>query len=96
METALTTESERPTFYDREGGARMGAKSDQAKGRVEEAVGSLIGDEDLKSEGKADRRAGEGKEKLGKAKDKIETVIEKAKDKVEEVIDKAKDAAHRK
>jgi uncharacterized protein YjbJ (UPF0337 family) len=74
----------------------MGAKSDQAKGRAEEAVGSLIGDKDLKSEGEADRRVGEGKEKLDHAKDKIEEVIDKAKDKVEEVIDKAKDKAHRK
>ena len=74
----------------------MGAKSDQVKGRAEEAVGSLIGDKDLEAEGKADRRAGEGKEKLDHAKDKIEEVIDRAKDKVEEVIDKAKDAAHRK
>lgn len=74
----------------------MGAKGDQAKGRVEEAVGSLTGDKDLESEGKSDRHAGEAKEKLGDARDKVEEVIDKAKDKVEEVIDKVKDAAHRK
>jgi uncharacterized protein YjbJ (UPF0337 family) len=74
----------------------MGAKGDQAKGRVEEAVGSLIGDEDLEAEGKADRRAGEGKEKIENAKDKIEDAIDTAKDKLEDVIDKVKDAAHRK
>lgn len=63
----------------------MGAKSDQAKGRAKEAVGSLTGDENLESEGKADRRGGEAKEKLGHAKDKAE-----------DVVDKVKDAMHRK
>jgi uncharacterized protein YjbJ (UPF0337 family) len=74
----------------------MGGDSDQVKGKVKEAVGSLTGDEDLESEGKADRRAGEAKEKVADAKDKVEEVIEKTEDKVEEVIDKAKDALHRK
>jgi uncharacterized protein YjbJ (UPF0337 family) len=74
----------------------MGAESDQVKGQVKEAVGSLTGDKDLESEGKADRRAGEAKEKVDDAKDKVEEVIDTAKDKVEEVIDKTKDAAHRK
>ena len=74
----------------------MGAKSDQAKGRVEEAAGSLLGDKDLEAEGKADRLAGEAKERLEHVKDKVEDVIDRAKDKVETVIDKAKDVAHRK
>ena len=74
----------------------MGGKSDQVKGRAEQAVGSLIGDKDLESEGKADRRAGEAKEKLDDAKHAIEEVIDRTKDKVEEVIDKVKGAAHRK
>jgi uncharacterized protein YjbJ (UPF0337 family) len=74
----------------------MGAKTDQVKGQVKEAAGNLTGDKDLESEGKADRRAGEAKEKVGHAKDKVEEVIDKAKDKVEEVIDKAKDTANRK
>jgi uncharacterized protein YjbJ (UPF0337 family) len=74
----------------------MGAKGDQMKGRGKEAIGSLTGNKDLESEGKADRRAGEAKEKLGDAKDKVEEVIDTAEDKVEEVIDKTKDAAHRK
>ena len=70
----------------------MGAKSDQVKGQAKETVGKLTGDEDLESEGKADRRAGDAKEKLGDAKDEVEKVIDKA----EEVVDKAKDALHRK
>jgi len=83
-------------FRDEEGWCTMGGKSDQVKGQVKEAAGSLTDDKDLESEGKADRRAGEAKEKLDHAKDKIEEVIDKAEDKVEEVIDKAKDALHRK
>jgi uncharacterized protein YjbJ (UPF0337 family) len=74
----------------------MAGKTDQVKGQVKEAVGSLTGDEDLESEGKADRRVGETKEKVADAKDKVEEVIDKAEDKVQEVIDKAKDALHRK
>jgi uncharacterized protein YjbJ (UPF0337 family) len=74
----------------------MAGKTDQAKGRAKEAVGSLTGDKDLKSEGKADRRAGEAKEKVDHAKDKVKEVVDKTKDKAEEVIDKAKDAVHRK
>ncbi len=74
----------------------MGAETDQLKGQAKEAVGSLIGDKDLESEGKADRRAGEAKEKLDHAKDKVEEVIDKAHDKVEEVIDKTKGALQHK
>ena len=74
----------------------MGAKSDQVKGQVKEAAGTLTGDKDLESEGKADRRAGDVKEKLGHAKDKIEEIIDDVEAKVEDVVDKAKDALHRK
>ena len=58
----------------------MSDKTDQAKGRIKEAVGSLTDDDDLKREGKTDRIAGETKEKVGHAKDKVEDVIDKAKD----------------
>ena len=34
----------------------MDINSDQAKGRVKEAAGALIGDDDLKNEGKADQK----------------------------------------
>ena len=58
----------------------VGGKSDQVKGRIKEAAGTLIGDKDLESEGRIDRLAGETKEKLEQAKDKVEEVIDKAKD----------------
>ncbi len=79
----------------KEGLYRLSGKTDQVKGRGKEAVGSLTGDEDLKTEGKIDRRAGETKEKLGDAKKKIDEVVDKADEKVEGLIDKTKDSLHR-
>ena len=45
----------------------MGAKSDDAKGRVKEAAGDLTGDKSLKRQGQADRRRreSEGKGRQG-------------------------------
>jgi uncharacterized protein YjbJ (UPF0337 family) len=53
----------------------MGEKTDQAKGRVKEAAGDLSGDKHLEREGKADRVAGEVKEKLGDAVDKVKDAV---------------------
>ena len=74
----------------------MGAQSDQAKGRVKEAVGAVTGDKDLQAEGKADRQAGEAKEEVAHATDKIKDVIDKVEDKAGDVIDKVKETLHRK
>ena len=43
-------------------------------------AGTLTGDKDLESEGRADRRAGEAKAKLGRVEDKAEEVVDKATD----------------
>lgn len=61
----------------------MGGKSDQAKGRVKEAAGVISGNQDLESEGKADRLTGEVEEKVEDAKDKVEGLIDKAKHKLD-------------
>ena len=53
----------------------MGDKIDQAKGRVKEAAGDVTGDKDLKREGKVDRVAGEAKEKVGDAVDKVKDAV---------------------
>jgi uncharacterized protein YjbJ (UPF0337 family) len=58
----------------------VGEKTDKAKGRVKEAAGALTGDKDLESEGKADRAAGEVKEKVGDVKDTVEKAVDKVKD----------------
>jgi uncharacterized protein YjbJ (UPF0337 family) len=60
----------------------MAGQMDKAKGRVKEAAGDLSGDDDLESEGKADRAGGEVKEKAEQAKDKVEGLVDKAKDKL--------------
>jgi uncharacterized protein YjbJ (UPF0337 family) len=53
----------------------MAGKTDQVKGKAKEAVGDLTGDKDLKSEGEADRQAGEVKEKVDEAIDKVKSVV---------------------
>lgn len=57
----------------------MSAKSDDAKGRVKEAAGSLTGDKEMKNEGKADQAGAEVKDKVGDAVDKVKGVFDKDK-----------------
>lgn len=47
------------------------ASSDEAKGRVKEAVGDLTDDEEMKREGKTDRAAGKVKDAVDDVKDKL-------------------------
>lgn len=56
-------------------------KSDEAKGRVKEALGVLTGDKKLQQEGKADQTAG-----------KVKNAVKKVKDRADDVIDDVKDA----
>ncbi len=49
------------------------------KGRAKEAAGDVTGNDELKSEGKADRQAGQAKEKLGALEAEGEHVIDKVK-----------------
>jgi uncharacterized protein YjbJ (UPF0337 family) len=60
----------------------MSDKTDQIKGRAKEAAGKLTDDKGLEHEGRADRVAGETKQKLGQAKDKVDDAVDKVKDKV--------------
>ena len=57
-------------------------KTDQAKGRVEQAAGDLTGNDDLRREGKIDEASGSAKEKVGDLKDKTEDAIDSVKDKL--------------
>ena len=43
-------------------------KLHQVKGQVKEAVGKLVGDADLKAEGKIENAAGKAQEKVGQIK----------------------------
>lgn len=51
--------------------------TDEAKGRIKEAAGSLTDDNDLKREGKADRATGKVKEGVDKLADKVKDVAGK-------------------
>ena len=49
----------------------MSGSSDEAKGRVEQAVGDLTGDKDMKREGKVDEFAGKAKRFVDSLKDRL-------------------------
>jgi len=46
------------------------------KGRIKQAAGTLIGNEDLESEGEHERSEGEAEERAGKARRKLGEAIE--------------------
>ncbi len=71
---------------------------DQTTGKIKQTVGDLTGNTDLEREGKADERAGNVKEVVERAADKVEHAVDKAKalaedahDKVEHAVDKTED-----
>jgi uncharacterized protein YjbJ (UPF0337 family) len=49
--------------------------TDEAKGRVKEAAGSLTDDKSLKNEGKVDKASGNVKDAVGGAADKVKDAI---------------------
>jgi uncharacterized protein YjbJ (UPF0337 family) len=51
--------------------------TDEAKGRIKEAAGSLTDDDKLKREGKADRAEGEAKKAVDKAADKVKDTLDR-------------------
>ncbi len=58
------------------------ANTDQAKGKIKQAVADLTDNSDLKREGKADERAGKAKQAVSNVKNKANDVIDSARDKV--------------
>lgn len=49
----------------------IGGAIEEAKGRVKEAMGALTDDDDMKREGALDRVAGDAKERISEAVDKV-------------------------
>jgi uncharacterized protein YjbJ (UPF0337 family) len=74
----------------------MNTKAQQWKGRIKQAAGSLTGNKKLENEGRADRRAADAKERLAKAKGKVDEVIDEAAKSLEDAIDTATDSMRRK
>jgi uncharacterized protein YjbJ (UPF0337 family) len=66
----------------------MGENLDQAKGRVKQAAGDLVDDDQLKKEGKLDELGGKVKEGMDTVKDKAHDAVDKIKDKVDAATDK--------
>lgn len=64
----------------------MNGKLEVAKGRIKEAAGALVGNKELKEEGKADQVA-------GKAKEVVEEAVHKIKENAQKSIDKLKNVA---
>ena len=58
----------------------MSGKTDQAKGKVKQAAGVLVGDKRLEREGKLDRAAGSLKRKAERAVDKVRSAIKRGRD----------------
>jgi uncharacterized protein YjbJ (UPF0337 family) len=56
------------------------SRTDDLKGRVKEAAGDVTDNDSLKREGKIDRGAGD-------VKDKVEDAVDKVRDKVKDVTD---------
>ena len=54
----------------------MDANMDEAKGRMKEAAGDLMDDDDMKREGKTDRMGATIKEKANDVVDKAKDVID--------------------
>jgi len=69
--------------------AHDGCKGGSGEGTGEEAVGRSSATRTSNPKSRADRGAGEVKEKVGKTEDLAEGAIDKAKDKVKEVIDES-------
>ncbi len=71
-------------------------KAEEFAGRAKEAAGDLVGNDDLKAEGAADKATAQVKQGLDavadKAEDAAQAVTEKAEDAKEAVTEKAQDA----
>jgi uncharacterized protein YjbJ (UPF0337 family) len=55
----------------------MGGNMDEAKGRMKEAAGDMLDDDEMKREGKTDRMGATIKDKADKVVDKAKDVINK-------------------
>ncbi len=58
-------------------GEDMDAKMDEAKGRMKEAAGDLMDDDEMKQEGKTDRMGATVKEKANELVDKAKDVMDR-------------------
>jgi uncharacterized protein YjbJ (UPF0337 family) len=69
----------------------MDPKIEDATGRVKEAAGALIGNDDLKAEGQADQAQAKAKQALDDAAQKAKDAVRSAAGAAEGAIDSVKD-----
>ena len=69
----------------------MGGKTDVVKGRIEEAVGVLIGNEKLRQKGETDQAVGQAKQTAEKGVDQAKHAARKAVDEAKDVAPKSVD-----
>jgi uncharacterized protein YjbJ (UPF0337 family) len=70
----------------------MSGKADQVMGRAKERVGTATGNQDLESEGTADRQVGDIKRTIDHARGEFERFVDKAENKGEETTKKIRGA----
>jgi uncharacterized protein YjbJ (UPF0337 family) len=56
---------------------RIAGAAHEVKGSIKEAVGKAVGDEKLKSDGKAEKTAGKIQNAIGGAKDTLRDIVKK-------------------
>jgi len=59
----------------------MGAKADDTKGRMKEALGDLTDDDRLKKEGQLDQAGAKAKDVINSAKESADSLVDRARDK---------------
>lgn len=60
----------------------MSGEKDQIQGRVKQATGELLDDDEMRREGERDEAAGKVKDKVDKAKDHVKDAIDNVKDRM--------------
>jgi uncharacterized protein YjbJ (UPF0337 family) len=64
----------------KEGVTIMGGKTDVVKGRIEEAAGTLTGNDKLRSEGKTDQAIGKAEQIAEKAVERVEPAVKEVRE----------------
>ena len=55
----------------------MGGKTDEVKGRIKEAAGSLTGNDELRDEGKTEQAVGKAEQAVQKTADTVKKAVKK-------------------
>jgi uncharacterized protein YjbJ (UPF0337 family) len=76
QDTRNTTPENAPTSHDSAEKDRLMGNARETKGRVEEGLGSLSGDEQLKEKGTGDQASGSIRKTKGKIKERVKSWVD--------------------